>query len=78
MQGPPLGPRGSEALGLLQAEHQPLSSDGGRAFYSSHYHAERCPTAHVHAGLTCQRGAALLASGRALSCAHRHHVNPIV
>lgn len=42
VQGPPMGPRGSEGLGLLEAEHQPLSSDGGRAFYASHYHEQRC------------------------------------
>ncbi len=37
-----MGPRGSEGLGLLEAEHQPLSSDGGRAFYSSQYHEHQC------------------------------------
>ncbi len=42
VQGPPLGPRGSEGLGLLEAEHNPLSSDGGRAFYSSQYHEHQC------------------------------------
>ena len=41
-----MGPRlGSEGLGLLEAEHQPLSSDGGRAFYSSHYHEHMCAAA---------------------------------